>query len=291
MKNLRKTIVFGIMLLCLRLSAQVSASFPLTNHGSHYYFTAAIDDVPTEIMLESGLPAFLVNEEFYEQHLKKTDLPFEPSKAKISLFHDTYNVLFRADGRIPIGDAVYEGPIWVLDDFHDMRLPIQYLKDATTNRAVVMIDLPQGCMTVGYDPANTEKHFQKYRLSFNQMGMPTIRAKLYLNTAAGEATLKGDYVVDFGNPMLLFLMQQHKSLDKAVKRGRIKLTEAYNEGVLVAQGIYAEKVYFCGREYSNISIGVTDKMKTFEQLGLIGLPFFSTPIIFDFDRKMMKILQ
>ncbi|MCR4965629.1 MAG: hypothetical protein K6A41_08245 [Bacteroidales bacterium] len=266
-------------------------TFPLMSKGSHIFFTASIDGEPVEIMLESGLPAFLIEEKFYEQHLKKTDIPFEPSQAKINLFHDSYSILLRANGKINIGESVYEGPIYILKDFNDLRLPIQYLKDAKTNKAVVEIDLPEKRMSIGEDGIEST-HYQKFKFSYNEKGMPTIRTVLLLTTARGEAKLKGDFILDFGNPMFLFMMRQHKSLEKAVKKGDVELKDAYNnEGVLVAQGIYAVKLSLAGRDYSDIPIGVTDKMETINQLGLLGIPFFSTPVVFDFDKKVLRVYE
>lgn len=281
-----------LWLACTSMFAQNTTTFPLTSKGSHFYFTANIDGSPAEIMLESGLPAFLVGQEFYEQHLKKTGLEFTPSKAKINLFNNLYNILFRAEGRMKVGEAVYDGPIFVLDDFDDLRLPIQFLKTSDSGKAIVKIDLPEKTLTVGEESISQNAHYQKYWLSFNKMGMPIIHATLHLNTAKGDARLRGGFIADFGNPMLFFLMRQHKSMDRAIKKGSIELKDAYdNEGVLVAQGIYAEKISFCGREYNDVSIGVTDKMATIEQLGLIGIPFFSSPVVFDFDKKVMMIME
>lgn len=283
--------ILGILLIYSSLNAQNNTSFPLVSKDDHIFFTAILDGKPAEIMLESGLPAFLVDEKFYEQHLKGTDIPFEPSQAKINLFHDSYRILLRANGKIYLGDAVYEGPIYVLDNFNDLRLPIQYLKDAKNHRGIVEIDLPKGRMSIGEDNINSS-HYQEFKFFYNEMGMPAIHTVLHLNTANKKAKLKGDFILDFGNPMFLFLMRQHKSLDKAVKKGNVKLIDAYNkEGVVVAQGIFAEKVYFAGRAYNNISIGVTDKMESIKQLGLLGIPFFSTPVVFDFDKNVMRVYE
>jgi len=283
-------LVLGFMLFCSGIMAQTT--FPMEHKGSHFFFTANIDGEPAEIMLESGLPAFLVGVNFYEQHLKDVGLAFEPSKADITLFNEHYKISFRAEGKMHVGAAIYDGPVFVLEDFDDLRMPIQFLQDGNTGKGIVKVDLPNGCLLVGEECLDKTAHFQKYKLSYSTMGMPVINATLRLKTAKGNAKLKGDFMVDFGNPMLLFLMRQHKSLDKAVKKGRIELKDAYdNKGVLVAQGIYAEKASFCGREYNNVSFGVTDKMPTFEQLGLIGLPFYDSPVVFDFDKKVMMILK
>lgn len=289
-----KYTLFIILAIALSssLHAQSGTHFALTKEESHFFFTAELCGSQEKIMLESGLPAFLVGQDFYEQYLKKSDLAFEQSKANIRLrlFNSLYRILFQANGPISVGEAVYDGPIFILEDFEGLSMPVQYLKDAKTGKAIVMINLPEGYFTVGKDVDDTEWEWGHYPLYYNQMNMPTIKAKLNIHTTKGEACLKGDFIVDFGNPMLLFLMRQHKSIVKAIRKGHIELQNGYdNDGHLVSQGIYADKVSLCGRKYHDISIGITDKMQSIEQLGLLGLPFYEVPVVLDFDNKIMKI--
>ena len=133
----------------------------------------------------------------------------------------------------------------------------------------------------------------KYKLRFDtDNGLPVVRADISLSGAKGRPVrMKEDLIIDFGNPMLLFLMKQHKSFARLMKRGLIELHDAYNpEGVLVAQGIYSENTVICGKPFADTSIGVTDKMKSIRQFGFLGIPFFNVPVIFDFDRMEMRTI-
>lgn len=287
-----KYTLFIILAIALSssLHAQSGTHFALTKEESHFFFTAELCGSQEKIMLESGLPAFLVGQDFYEQHLKNSNLTFEQSKAKIRLFNSLYRILFQANGPISVGEAVYDGPIFILEDFEGLSMPVQYLKDAKTGKAIVMINLPEGYFTVGKDVDDTEWEWGHYPLYYNQMNMPTIKAKLNIHTTKGEACLKGDFIVDFGNPMMFYLMKQHKSMEKAIRKERIELLDVYDlNGTPVSQGIFAQTLSFSGCQYSDITIGVTDKMKTFKQLGLLGLPFFSAPVVLDFDKNLMKV--
>ena len=79
-------------------------------------------------------------------------------------------------------------------------------------------------------------------------------------------------------------------MTRAIENGEIELKDAYNkQGEVVAQGIYANDVCLFGREYHDISIGVTDKMQSIKQLGFLGTRFFSSPVVFDFDKGTMLI--
>ena len=116
-----------------------------------------------------------------------------------------------------------------------------------------------------------------------------VRADISLSGSKGkQVRLKEDLIIDFGNPMLLFLMKQHKSFTRLMNRGQIELHDAYNaDGVLVAQGLYSENTVICRKTFGETSIGVTDKMKSIGQFGFLGIPFFNVPVIFNFDKMEM----
>ena len=261
--------------------------FDLELRGGHFYFAADINETPVELMLESGIPALLVGDGFYESCLKSSDLSFQASKGKMRLLNDTYDIVCRADGEISIGNALYVGPVFVLKDYEGISIPVQYLKDAGTRRSIVTIDLKNKFLLVGQSEKKSAG--KKSKLSFDkELGFPVISAKIYIDSPEGKSKLKGSLVVDFGNPALLFLRKQHKSIGKAVEKNTIKLRDAYDrKGNLIAQGIYANTVSIFGNKYNDISIGVTDKMQNLSHLGFLGLPFFTSQVVFDFDRGYM----
>ena len=261
--------------------------FDLSKWGGHYYFTATLGDKPVEIMVESGIPALLVGESIYDSCLKSHDLTFQPSKQKIRLLNNLYNIIYRTEGEIMIGGALYDGPIFILEDFNGVSIPIQYMKDSATKRKVMTVDLKEGYLLVGQTDENLNG--RKFKLSFdNELGFPIVAASVKLTTPQGRSKLKGNLIVDFGNPMLLFLLKQHESITKVIEKGKIELKNAYNKkGELVAQGIYANSVSLFGQEYNDKSIGVTDKMSAIKQLGFLGVQFFTSPVVFDFDKGVM----
>jgi hypothetical protein len=263
--------------------------FGLERRGGHYFFTATINDVPADLMVESGIPALLVGESVYEKCLIESEITFEPSQQKIRLLNKLYDIIYRAEGVVKIGNAEYDGPIFVLADYAGVSIPIQYLKDAASKRRVVTVDLSEGYLQVG--EATKCRGAEKFRLSFDkELGFPLVKASVRITTSKGRANVKGNLIVDFGNPSLLFLLKQHASLTKAIENGKIELKDAYNkQGEVVAQGIYANDVYLFGREYHDTSIGVTDKMQSIKQLGFLGTRFFSSPVVFDFDKGTMLI--
>lgn len=263
-------------------------SFDLEKRGGHYYFTAAINDVSVDLMVESGIPALLVGKSQYEKCFASAEITFEPSQQKIRLLNKLYNIVLRAEGEVALGDVLYDGPIFILEGYDGVSIPIQYIKEPVSKRRVVMVDLKNNTMKFG---ATEGLCGEKFGLSFDEeLGFPIVKATIDITTSKGRAKIKGNLIVDFGNPSLLFLLKQHKSMAKVIEKGKIELKDAYNKkGEVVAQGIYAIDVWMLGREYHDVSIGVTDKMRSIKQLGFLGTQFFTSPVVFDFDKGIMFI--
>lgn len=75
-----------------------------------------------------------------------------------------------------------------------------------------------------------------------------------------------------------------------IEENKIELKEARNmQGQVVAEGIFADNLTICGRKYSEVSIGVTDKLKSTKEAGFLGVKFMTMPIILDFGEKKMYI--
>jgi hypothetical protein len=288
---MRKIRLFFLAIITLNILCTTTLlaqeRFDLSKRGGHYYFTATLGDKPVEIMVESGIPALLVGENIYESCLKSHDLAFQPSKQKIRLLNNLYNIIYRTEGEIMIGGALYDGPIFILEEYDGVSIPIQYMKDSATKRKVMTVDLKEGYLLVGQTDENLNG--RRFKLSFdNELGFPIVAASVKLTTPQGRSKLKGNLIVDFGNPMLLFLLKQHENITKVIEKGKIELKNAYNkQGELVAQGIYANSISLFGQEYNDKSIGVTDKMPAIKQLGFLGVQFFSSPVVFDFDKGVM----
>ena len=130
-----------------------------------------------------------------------------------------------------------------------------------------------------------------YKLHLDKKtGFPIVKAELKISSQENYAKLKGNLIVDFGNPMLVFLMSQHRSVSKAIKNGKVTPQDAHDaNGNVVAQGIYAETIIVCGQEYNDVSIGLTGKMTAIKELGLLGIPFFNSAVAFDFDKGRMFV--
>ena len=284
-----KTLSFILTLLSSVISfGQNIHSYELNNHNGHLFMTADICGEQHEIMVESGIPALLIGQNFYQRVLTGGNLAFEPSQAKIRLLNNVYEITYKANGELQIGQDKYCGPIFILKDFEGVRIPIQNIYDESGHRTV-SVDISNGRLSIG---EITEKTGKCYTLHLDKKtGFPILKAEVEITSQESNAKFKGNLIVDFGNPMLVFLMSQHRSVSRAIKNGKITPQDARDEnGNVVAQGIYAETVTVCGQEYNDVSIGLTGKMNAIKELGFLGIPFFNSAIAFDFDNERMYIL-
>lgn len=284
-------IICSFLFIAVSAMAQDAICFDLAKKDGHLFFNADVCGEQVGVMLESGLPALLMGREFYERNLSHTLANIVPSKEHIRLFRDTYDIILKAYDDINIGGANYHGPIFILDNFDGMRIPVQYFTDHTMHPASVILDFANHKMMVlssndasNYSAVKNKFHYDK------DLGFPLVSAKIAITTPDGMTKLKGTLLIDFGNPMVLFLVKQHKELTKAVKKGKIVPVDAHNQrGEIVAQGIYANELSFCGATFSEVSIGITPQ--SFNHLGLLGLSFFEQKkVLFNFDKAYFQIL-
>ena len=276
-----------MLLFGANLFGQNIHSYKLNSNNGHLFMTADICGEQREIMVESGIPALLIGHDFYERALTGGDLAFEPSQAKIRLLNNLYEITYKADGGMQIGQDKYFGPIFILKDFDGISLPVQNLYDESGHRTV-SVDISNGRLSIGKIAENTGKC---YKLHLDKKtGVPIVKAKVAISSQKSKAVLKGTLIVDFGNPMLVFLMSQHRSISKAIKNGKIIPQDARDaDGNVVAQGIYAETITVCGQEYNDVSIGLTGKMTAVKEMGFLGIPFFNSAVAFDFDKGRMFV--
>lgn len=283
-----KRVILLFLLSCVVwpavLFAQSSAvRFNLDRHDDgHYYFKATVCGQNSEIMLESGIPALLVGRGFYDKFLKKTGLKFETSDSKMRLMNKVYQIVYQSNGKLSIGKVVYEGPIFVLDEFDGISLPIQFLKPSGNGKKVVTVNLPESYFSVG---GELKREGTKFKLNYEKK---THRPFINANFTIDGATFDGKLLVDLGNPMFLFLFRQHRSVNNAILRGQVELKSGYNaQGQRVSMGFQSKSVKFYGQEYKNLIIGVTGQYKNESEMGFLGTPFFDAPVVFDFDDGWM----
>lgn len=279
-----------LMLVVVPKSLPAQEKFDLQNTNNHFYFSTTVEGAPTDIMLESGIPAMLVARSFYEENLKGTDLDFKPSVQQIKLFKNVYKIAYRAEGKIRVGNLIFDGPIFILDDFSGISLPIQYLKMKDSLKTYITLDFQEKTMMVSGQKPNTSG--ERFKLHIDKKSeFPIVHSVLDINSEEGNRKMKGDFIVDFGNPELLFLMKQHKEVAKALQDQHLQFIEVLDKETSerVAYVMMPESTTICGRKFEGKCIAVTEQMPAIEQLGFLGVPFFTGSVTFDFAGGMMMV--
>lgn len=294
MNKIVRYFLFSIFIIFANLlsASNTTIIYTLEKEAGHYYTTTTLNGIESRIMIESGIPALLIGKEFYHQHYDKFKLDLQRSTKKIRLLRNQYKIELMGHGQIEIGNAIYNGTIFILDGDIVPLVPIQFLSNPLDGSSIITLDLKNRKLLIyrNKDLNNLIDQYDTYPLYLSDKKMPVVNSTLNINVAGKECMMQGDFIVDMGNGAHLFLMKQHKAVKHLIKENNLKLQEAKNtQGIVVAEGLYADKLTICGKLFEHVSIGVTDTMTSIKEAGFLGLKFFTSPTIFDFGKGKMYI--
>ena len=275
-------------------------SFELQKQGAHYVFLADVNGkAEATVILESGIPAMLADSSFVFGSGALGDMALVPTKGeKINLGGAVYVITHKAEGTVKIGEQTsYRGEVFVLSGYaknYEMAVPVQGLhNDKDNGSCIVRLVLEDNCLQMlsRTELRGNRKGYSKTKLNTDTyLGMPAVRTKLVLDKGKNARVLKGNFNVDFGNPELVFLMHQHKDVQKFLTENTdLELRQGRNpRGEVVAEFILSESCRIGEAEFSNAVVLITKALPKFTATGNIGLKFFKPiDVIFDFDRNMM----
>lgn len=306
-------ILYGIILsvLTIMFSCNVLAqtspdgcTIALTKQGAHYVFSANINDrAEATILLESGIPAMLVDSAFVFSTGIFSDMELQPAEGttKMNLGGRVYTITHKANCAVKITDQIsYRGDVFVLSGYtqnHQAAVPVQYLyNDADRGSRVVCLNLRENSLQMISRTSLRKRQKGSTKIKMHTdtyLSMPAVETTLVIESENGQKQLKGNYIIDFGNPELMFLLQQDQDVQQFLADNPdIQLRQARNpRGEVVAQFMIADQCQLCGKQFSNAVIAITANLPRFTTTGLIGLKFFlSTDSIFDFDNNLMYTL-
>ena len=198
--------------ICAALFAQPYSdreeSFTLTRYAGHYMFTADINGTaPATIMLESGIPALLVDSAFAFGSGCFRDMHLEASDRSINLGGDKFRISHTANGTVRIGRGTsYRGKIWILSGYADHReisIPLQYFYNEADNGSSIMyIDLAGGHLDMYCRDHMNSQELKDWKVSRintrTYMDMPAVKTVMTVREGGRDRKLKGNYVIDFG---------------------------------------------------------------------------------------------
>ena len=119
----------------------------------------------------------------------------------------------------------------------------------------------------------------------------------FLNTSVNDIGVK--LMLESGVPgfmmsesfygSLLFLNKSQSIVASTLADSHVTMKEARDRnGKVVAEGLFADKLTICGRTFNDASVGVS-KFPSLDECGFLGMKFFTTPAIFDFDKGKMYL--
>lgn len=290
--NMRSVLSFLCICLAFILSANNDTN--IRKYEGHYYFISEINDhTNQEIMLESAIPGLLIGDSIFNYLFPEFDYRTarKMEKAKIALHQNMYSIDYIFDKDVVIGNGTYRGKVFILKDYNGIALPMQNYTSNDDKTPFIYINLQSGVLKftdcIDQEASNLQNF--KYQIVDD---LPIIQANLNIKTDTISATIKSDFIIDFGNASLLFLMKNNNVISELLENSKLPLSVATNkEGTVVAEGLYADKLTIGDFTFNDVSVGVTTKLKSFDKFaGLIGLKFFRSPFIIDYMNHKLIIL-
>ena len=293
-------------LIAFGLSAQSNTegeTFQLTKQGAHYVFTASINGTAdATILVESDIPALLADSAFVFSSGILSDMELTvASKEKLNLGGRIYKITHKANGTVRIGNNTsYIGDVFVLSNYdygpYEVAVPVMYLhEDLDDGSRIVSLDFGNHSLQMlGRASLNAIKaDFSKNNMNTDTYeGMFAIETSMMLDDGIKPRTLNGNFMIDFGNPELLFLIHQTEEVQRFfADNADMELREATTpSGEVVGQFILTKQSQLCGITFPDTVVVITKNLPLFTTPGNIGLKFFERAhAIFDFDQSVVYL--
>lgn len=301
------TALFALM--ALNMSAQDKndgETFNLTKQGAHYVFTASINGkADATILVESGIPAMLADSAhvFSSGILSDMTLATTGGKEKINLGGHTYKITHKANGTVRIGNNTsYIGEVFVLANYdygpYEVAVPVMYLHNELDDGSrIVSLDLGNHSLQMLSKASLNARQAEYSKSNMNTdtyMGMFAIETSIMLDDGIKPRALSGNFMIDFGNPELLFLFHQTEKVQEFLAdNADMELREATTpSGEVVGQFILTNQCQLFGIAFPDAVVVITRNLPLFTTPGNIGLKFFEkTHAIFDFDQSLVYLKE
>lgn len=307
---MRKTLatILCSMAICIAAQAQHPAGtmrLSKTSSG-HYAFSALLNNkVLASVMIESGIHAMLIDSAYYFSHKHELGIAVQPVDRKrmdgtINLGGNVYRITHLGKGRLPMGGTTYEGEILVLANYENdtpVTIPIQQLRNPREwYTRIVMLDIGGGEMRMlthrelrGWQGERHKMNRSTYRR------MPAIRTTIRFTDDGEAAELEGNFNIDLGNPMLLYLLgNRPKVAELFDTHDKLPLSPlGYNANGKPSMQVFTpERCCILGENFTEPIVCVTHEFKQFTSEGLIGLGFLARNIVaFDFENNYLYIKE
>lgn len=304
MKKKLISIAFNLLIIGSTLHAQSYKAqyMPLqrTQSGHYAFFTLLNDKVMGEVMIESGIYTAIIDSAFFFKHKKELGIIASPNdrNKEMNLGGKVYRITHRAKGTLPMGNMKYKGEMLILSNYKNdtpITLPIQNLHHRSDwGSRIIMLDLDGGKLQM---ISRSELHqwtAKRFKINRNTYGrMLAIKSTIVFDTPEGQKELQGNFNIDLGNPMLLYLISQSTAVKELLEKDagmRPSVGTTQNGHTITT--LTPQQCSLLGQTFENPIICITDKLTRFNTEGLIGLPFFKGSIVaFDFENNYLYIKE
>ena len=101
---------------------------------------------------------------------------------------------------------------------HNAAVPVQYLRnDKDNGSCIVSLNLAGNTLQlISRSSLRKQKHVSsKVKMNTDTyLGMPAVETTIVIESGTKPMTLKGNFNIDFGNPELLFLLEQSNDVQQ-----------------------------------------------------------------------------
>ena len=307
--NIKNILTVLFTMVVFGVSAQNNLegeTFNLTKQGGHYVFSANINGkASATILVESGIPALLADSAyvFSSGILSDIELSVAGEAEKLNLGGRVYKITHRANGTVQIGNSTsYIGEVFMLSNYdygtYEMAVPVMYLhNDLDNGSRIVNLNLTNQTLQM---MSNAWLHSIKTDYSQSPMnsdaylGMVAVETNLMLDDEMKTRAFSGNFLIDLGNPELLFLIQQNENVQQFLAdNADMELREARTpSGETVGQFILTRQCQLCGIAFPSAVVLITKNLPRFTTPGDIGLKFFERiDAILDFDQSVIYMKE
>ena len=298
-------------LLCCTIYFMVHAQFVgyealllnRTKSGHYAFHTMLNHQIPTSIMIESGISKALIDSAFLFTHVNQLQLKIRNNdmNKEINLGGTVYRISHIAEGTLQFGTAVYKGQILVLANYRDeteITIPIQQLTHtADWGSRIVLLDLTKGYlqMLTRKELRNDWASTNRYRINRRTYErMPALKTPITFNVGGKDIVIHGNFNLDLGNPMPLYLRSQSSIVtDMLNENPQLQLLVATDlQGNPVTKAFVADDCHIADKPIGRSTICILDQLRRFTTDGLIGLPFFMhQTAVFDFENNYLYLRE
>lgn len=280
-----------IVSLCCTPSVMSQTNFKLNKKYGHYFLITTVNGNPdTEILVESGIPGILINENNFGRLFNESDFEkIHSDKTEISFDNISYPLKKVLKGKVSFGDTSFDGNIYIIDNYEKICVPIHRLKNEADPAAdLIRLNFKDKALDfVNRSDVNTNKMNQYTLVEYTPM--PIFESKLEMaDTYNHNAEISGKFIFDLGNGSPLFLFR--KNIAPFIKGNKFKVLPAKDKstGDVIGQGIYAAYCKIGKRSLRDISVGITNRVwRSDSILGCVGPTFFKGSVILDPVNKII----